>query len=135
MSKDMNEPVFDEKGYDRRTFAPFCLQNCLNTEWNDVRLFFNDWSWFARRYGTDSIDSYYLNGYGVQGLVQAAMIADAIHVPEDRVHFNSEGDTCYIHFRDLDVAIQAAKTASSMIKDVEQIKRMIEIARTHGLED
>ena len=100
-----------------------------------MRLSFNDWSWLASRYGTDSIDSYYLNGYGVQGLVQAVMIAAAIQVLEDRIHFNSEGDTCCIHFKDLDVAVRVAQAASSMIKDVEEIKRMIKIARTHGLED
>src|SRR5262249_55110247 len=130
----MTNPTFDEKGYDRTTYAPFGLQNCLNTKWNDVRLFFDDWSWFQRKYGAESIDGYYLNGYGIQGLVEATLIASGLTVPEGRIQFDSEADACNVHFKDLDIARQAASAAAAMIHDGDQLRKMIVIARERGLD-
>ena len=135
MADDIPSPVFDEKGLDRQTFAPFVLDNWLDTKWNHVRLFFDDATWLNRKYGTDSIAGYYLNGYGIQGLVEAALIAANIQVPPDRIKFDSEADTCNIYFKDLDVAVKAAQVAASMIQDRNRIEKMIEVAREHGLED
>ncbi len=131
----MTGPVFDAKGLDRQTYAPFGLHNLLSTKWNQVRLFFDDWSWFERTHHTEKIDGYYLNGYGVQGLVQAALIAANLQVPEDRIELGSEADACNIYFKDLDVAAQAAQVAAAMIQDRSQIEAMIALARRHGLED
>ena len=130
----MTEPNFDHKNFDRTTFAPFCLENCLNTKWNDVRLFFDDWNWLERQYGAESIDGYYLNGYGIQGLVEATLIAEGITMSDGRIHFNSEADGCNVHFKDLGLALQAAGAASAMIRDVNQFRKMIAIARERGLD-
>ena len=62
---EMKEPSYDEDGSDGETFAPFILNNCLDTEWKDVRLVFGDWDWFEEKYGSEVIDGYYFNGYGI----------------------------------------------------------------------
>jgi hypothetical protein len=41
-----------------------------------------------------------LNACGIQGLVEATLIAAVITVPEDRIQIKSEGDACNVHFKD-----------------------------------
>jgi hypothetical protein len=131
----MKSPVFDAQGYDEKTFAPFWLENCLDKKWQDVRLTFHDWNWFNAKYATDTIDDYYMNGYGIQGLVLAAMHSSGLPVDEDQVHLDSEGDTCNIHFKTMDHAIGAAEAAAAMINDRARLEEMIKVAREKGFED
>jgi hypothetical protein len=48
----------------------------------------------------------------VQAIVRSAMHENG--VPTDDVEFNSEGDTCNIHFRELDAAVRAADLAAAL---------------------
>ena len=130
----MATPTFVD-GHDKTTFAPFELIDCRDTEWGDVRLSFNDWSWLNETYGTDTIEGYYLNGYGVQGLVLACRIAAGLDAYPDGLEPNSEGDTCFLHFSDLDVAIETIQLAQDMIGDRDKIAAMVAVARDHDLED
>ena len=68
----MSTPNFDANGIDRTTFAPFALIDARTSKWKVVRLSFHDWGWFKATYGSETIDDYYFNGYGVEGLVKAA---------------------------------------------------------------
>ena len=122
-------------GRDKTTFAPFELIDCRDTEWADVRLSFDDWSWLSETYSTDSIEGYYLNGYGIQGLVLASRIAAGLDLYPDGLDPNSEGDTMFFHFSDLDMALETAKLAQEMILDREKIVAMIGVARENDLED
>jgi len=100
-----------------------------------VRVSFSDWRWLRATYGVDKIDGYYLNGYGVEGLVKAALFQDGVDLDSPDIFFDSEGDTCYIHFKNLDLAMRAAEVAARMIMSRQSIMRMIEIARAQGFED
>jgi hypothetical protein len=128
-------PTFDAHGKDSTTFAPFVLQDCRSAEWKDVRLSFSDWDWLQAKVGGDSIDDYYLNGYGIQGLVQAARIGAGLEPSCEGMDLNSEGDTCYIHFTDFDQALITAKLASEMINDDATLRRTVAVAKENGLDD
>lgn len=130
----MATPSFIE-GRDKTTFAPFELIDCRDTEFGDVRLSFNDWSWLEKKHGKDSIDGYYLNGYGVEGLVLAARLAAGLEAFPDGMDPNSEGDTCYLHFKDLNVAVETARLGQEMIRDRKKIAAMVAVARENDLED
>ncbi len=131
----MKSPSFDDKGFDEKTYFPFKLQNCLATEWSDVRLFFENWSWLHEKHGGDEIDDYYLNGYGVEGLVKAVLFNAKFDIENEEIEFNSEGSTCYIHFKKLEMAVSAAELASSMISDTKATKKMIAVAIEEGFDD
>jgi hypothetical protein len=131
----MKLPNFDAKGLDTATYAPFTLQNCMATEWADVRLAFSDWDWLHARCGGDTVDDYYLNGPGVEGLVKAVMLEGKLDVESEAIHFNSEGDTCYIHFKDLAEATKVASLAAEMINQSKLFEDAIRIAREHGFDD
>ena len=131
----MKKPQFDEHGCDATTFAPFELEDCLNTEWKDVRLAFCDWQWFQDNYNSDTVDNYYMNGYGVEGLVKACRFSAGLEVEPDSIHYNSEGDTCYIHFTDLSDAVATANLSSTMINSIDNLTKGIQVAREHGFED
>jgi hypothetical protein len=126
---------FDSTGLDTSTFTPFKLENALNTEWQDVRLYFDNWKWFQDTYKTDTIDDYYMNGYGIEGLVKAVLFNADFNLESENIDFDSEGDTCYIHFKNLDDATQAATLAAAMITDLPSIKEMIVIACEQGFDD
>ena len=130
----MKTPQFDEAGIDNQTFAPFVLINALDTEWKDVRLEFSDWNWQITTYGTDTIDDYYLNGYGVEGLVKATLLSNGIDL-ENGIEYNSEGSTCYIHFENLDHAIRVADLSAQMIKDPQSLREAIQVAIEHEFDD
>ncbi|ABW33461.1 hypothetical protein [Acaryochloris marina] len=131
----MKQPKFDENSSDQETFAPFILDNCMNSEWKDVRLIFGEWEWFEENFGTETFDGYYFNGYGLQGLVMAVRLDANLDVEPETIHYNSEGDICNIHFTEMAEAITTANLASEMIKDKAQLKRAIQVARENGFED
>ncbi len=131
----MKPATFEKDGYDSKTFTPFALQNCLDTEWKDVRLSFSDWDWLRGKWGSDSIEDYYLNGYGVEGLVKAVLFSNGIDPYGNGIDYNSEGDTCYVHFTSLETALLAAEWAAAMINDKEKILAAIHTAREQGYED
>jgi len=126
---------FDPDGFDRESFFPFELDDQRDSEWKDVRLSFHDWDWLHQLCGGEDVDGYYLNGYGMQGLVQACCVHAGLSAEMQGVHYNSEGDTCYLHFSSLDDAVQVATLAFAMIHDVAQIKAMVAVARANHLED
>lgn len=120
---------FDADGVDKETFAPFRLDNQLDSEWKDVRLSFNDWEWLAKTYGDDPFDDYYLNGYGIQGLVIACRFQAGLEIESEDIEYNSEADTCYIHFSKMEEAIQTAQLAADMIRNPTKLAAMVDIAR------
>jgi hypothetical protein len=130
----MTEPHFVD-GCDKTTFAPFELLDWRDSEWKNVRLSFDDWGWLHSTYDTDTIDGYYLNGYGIQGLVFAARIDAGLEPFPPGMEPDSEANTCYIHFSDLDTAVETAGLARQMIRDRDKLAAMVALAREHDLED
>jgi hypothetical protein len=120
---------------DSTTFAPFVLIDCRNTEYSDVRLEFSDHAWTAEHIGDDCIGEYYLNGYGIQGLVIATRMAAGLDPLPSGIEPNSEGDTCYIHFEDLQTAIETATLAKEMITDASKREQCAKIAVEEGFDD
>ena len=102
----MTTPNFDSKGIDEVTFAPFTLTDARASKWKDVRLSFHDWDWFTAAYGSDTVEDYYFNGYGVEGLVKAARLAAGAEPYAEGIDYNSEGDACFVHFADLAEAVK-----------------------------
>lgn len=131
----MITPSFDSNQRDELTFAPFVLEDCRDTESQDVRLSFFNWDWLQQKYGSDSVDDYYLNGYGVEGLVKATRLLNNLEPEPDFIEFNSEGDTCYIHFTNFEEALKTAELCAAMMADISSLKRAIAAAREHGFED
>lgn len=131
----MQAPIFKQQGKDSISYAPFVLEDCLATQWADVRLSFDDWDWLQQRYGDAQIDDYYLNGYGLEGLIKAMLLEEGVDVESDAISFNSEGDTCYIHFKELHQAVHVATSAARMIASEQEIKHMIQLAREAGFEE
>jgi hypothetical protein len=127
--------VFDANGCDRTTFKPFVLEDCRGTEWKDVRLRFDDWAALHALAGGDSLDGYYLNGYGVEGLVKAAMVGAGMDPDDDGIDCDSEGDTCYLHFADLATATTAATAAVEIFANRKTLESAVAVAREHGFED
>ena len=130
----MAQPNFTD-GRDAKSFAPFVLIDCRNTEWKDIRLEFSDHDWTQTNVGDDHIGDCYLNGYGIQGLVIAARV-NAGHEPfPPGMQPNSEGGTCYIHFADLETAVETAALAHDMIHDPSKRTACAELAVKEGFED
>lgn len=130
----MTEPRFVD-GRDTTTFAPFILIDCRDSEWNDVRLEFSDWDWRKAHIGGDYLGDCYLNGYGVQGLVFAARLAAGLNPIAAGMEPDSEADTCYIHFSDLETAVETAALAHAMINDPTKRMECAELAVEHGFDD
>lgn len=130
----MKAPTFDEDGSDSQTFAPFVLHNALDTEWKDVRLEFSNWDWLSITYNEDTIEDYYLNGPGVEGLVKATLFSHEIDV-ESGIEYNSEADTCYIHFEDINHAIRTAGLVAEMIADPQKLRAAIKVAIDQEFDD
>jgi hypothetical protein len=53
----------------------------------------------------------------------------------DTMDPNSEGDACYIHFTDLDEAVQTATLCAQMIQDLKLIRKAAKIAEENGYGD
>ena len=130
----MAKPTFVD-GIDSTTFMPFSLIDARGTECNDIRLQFDDWAWLDEKYNTEYINDYYLNGGNVQGLVLAARVAAGLDACADGMELNSDGNTCFIHFKELQVAVHTAELAQKMINDRDEISRLADIAREHDFED
>ena len=130
----MAEPEFVD-GRDCTTFAPFILIDCRDSEWKDVRLEFSDHAWTQKHVGSDYIGDCYLNGYGIQGLVLAARVAAGLEPFTAGMEPDSEGDTCYIHFADLETAVETATLARDMIHDPSQRAACAELAVAEELDD
>lgn len=130
----MVQPVF-VNDRDDKTFAPFILIDCRATEWNDVRLEFSDHAWRQSTIGGDHIGDYYLNGYGVQGLVIAARVKAGLAPIPAGMEPDSEGDTCYIHFADLETAVETATLAHEMILDLTKRTACATLAIEEGFDD
>lgn len=128
-------PAFDARGFDRTTFAPFVLHDCRSTQWADVRLTCDDWAAVHAVAGGESPDGYYLNGYGLEGLVKAAMLGAGLDPEAEGVHGNSEGDTCNLHFKDLEAAVGAATAAAEMLASRAALAGAVAVARERGFED
>jgi hypothetical protein len=111
------------------SYAPFTIADMGDT----VRLSFFDWEWLEKQHGSIEIDGYYMNGPGVEGLVQAVMFANKI--ANDDVESDSEGDACLLYFTNVNLATRVAELAAAMIKDRTQLAKTIEIAREQGFED
>ena len=139
--KELMSPKFNSEGVDELTYAPFVLKNALDTEYRDVRLSFSDWKWLNEKYGRGQsignqyIGDYYLNGYGIEALVKSLMFKNGFDLDSDDLEFDSEGDTCYIHFKSLERAVSVAELASSMISDIHEMEKMIQVARDEGFDD
>jgi hypothetical protein len=131
----MITPNFDDNGVDKATFAPFTLTDARASKWKDVRLSFHDWDWFKATYGSNTVEEYYFNGYGVEGLVKAARLAAGADPEPEGIDYDSEGDACFVHFADLDEAIRTAQLAAEMIKDRNKLTQMIQVARENGFDD
>jgi hypothetical protein len=131
----MSQASFDAEGWDRTTFAPFVLHDCRSSQWSDVRLSFSDWGFIKKLAGGDSLDGYYLNGYGVEGLVKAAMHTAGLDPNDEAIDWNSEGDTCHIHFKSFDTALKAAAAAAKMVATRADVLAAVAVAREHGFED
>ena len=129
------QPNFNADGIDAETFAPVVLVDCLQEEWSDVRLQVYDWDWLRERHGGDTVDDYYLNGHGVQGLVMACRLAAGLEVEPEGVDYNSEGDCCLVHFPTLEVALETAELTRAMLHDPKALKAMIALAREHDFDD
>ena len=131
----MKEPNFDANGKDESTFAPFLLTDARNTKWSYVGLSFHDWDWFKATYGGNTVDEYYFNGYGVEGLVKAVRLAAGLEPEAEGIDYNSEGDACFIHFSNIDEAIKTAEMAADTIKDWDKLLQIIAVARANGFDD
>lgn len=131
----MKKPKFDAEGVDNKTFAPVQLINAMDSEWKDIRLCFADWEWLHRICDGDTVDDYYLNGYGIQGLVMACRLNAGLEVEAEGIDYNSEGDACYIHFENLEDAVETAQLLVAMLKSPAKMLAMIEVARENGFED
>ena len=110
--------------------APFTIDDIAG---RGVRLSFFDWDWLEKQHGSIEIDGYYMNGPGVEGLVQAVMFANKIET--DDVEGDSEGDACLLYFPNVALATRVGELAAAMIKDRAQLAKSITLAREEGFED
>ena len=131
----MKQPTFDSDGVDESTFFPFTLENMMDSEWKCVLLSFGEWDWFTEKHGSDTINDYYMNGYGVEGLVKAARHSAGLEAEPDSIDFDSEGDFCRIEFSDMNDAVETANLTSTMISDATALSKAIVVARENGFED
>lgn len=126
-------PVSADAGDDEST--PFRITDLSTDEGSCHRLLFADWDWLHAHVGSDSVDGYYLNGSGVEGLVRAAMLDAGIQFSDGAVEYNSEGDVCCIEFENLHDANAAMKLAQRMFDDSVRLRTLAAIARREGFGD
>jgi hypothetical protein len=134
----MATPQFGSDGRDRTSYAPFELGKIGGGP--EYFLQFHDWDWLFTNYTADvvdgSINGYYLNGPGVEGLVRAALLEDGMDPDSLGMFCNSEGDCCLIEFgSQLDLAFRTAQLAADMIRDRQKLLNAIAVARAQGYED
>lgn len=115
-------------------FQPFTFVDNSQSKWGDLRVSFDNWEWLKETHG-DDIDGYYLNGYGVQGLVLAARLLKGLPAYTPTMELNSEGDTCYLIFQSYDEAIETIQIASEMINNKSFLLQSIKVAKHHRLNE
>jgi hypothetical protein len=71
----------------------------------------------------------------VESLVKAVMLDAVLDVESEAIHFNSDGDSCYIHFKDRKETTKVATLAATMLNQPKLFEAAIRIAREHGLDD
>ena len=130
----MKTPYFED-GSDTKTFAPFVLEDCGDVFDVDIRLTFGDWGFLLDVVGAEVIDGYYLNGYGLQGLLKAARFDAGIQTSNGRIEYNSEGDILLVLFTDMEDACTTAELAQAMCLDGRRIRALVAIARREGFEE
>lgn len=141
----MLTPKFNRDGIDKKTFAPFELEQVYirdeGERYWDYHLVFWDWEWlwttYKDHYDGEHFEGYYLNGYGMDGVVKACRLQaglepepkrDSEKTPSYFVDYNSEACTCFIHFASLEDAIQTATLACEAINDVTKLIAMTKLA-------
>src|SRR5438045_2868082 len=118
------KPAHFINGSDPITFAPLILDDLQTDQRGDVRLTFGDWDWLANHFEADEIDGYYLNGYGLQGLVKAARFESGHLVATDQIQYDSEGDSLCIRFADPHEACVTAELAQRMLLDKDYLRQL-----------
>lgn len=122
----MKKPVFNAEGIDSTTFTPFVLHDCRETDTEDLRLEFANWEWLEERYGDTELADYDFSGEGVEDLVRAARRSAGLEVYPEGIEYNSDSDTCDVHFVDLDEAARTAELCSEMFNDETLLANAIE---------
>ncbi|MDB5385914.1 MAG: hypothetical protein JWM11_1560 [Planctomycetaceae bacterium] len=128
----MKTPKFNSEGDDKTTFAPVELSK--HPEGAYIQFLVCDWGRIHGAFG-DTVDDYYLNGYGIEGLVMACRLHAGLEPEADNMEYNSEGDACYICFENLDDAVETAQLVSQTLNDRKTLEAMISVARENGFED
>lgn len=131
----MKKPTFDSQGRDATTFAPIILIDFRDTQWKEVHLSFDNWDALLAVAEGEDVDGYYLNGYGVQCLVMACRANAGLEVETEGIVYDSEANTCFIHFTELDEAVRTAELLQPILQDKSRLEEMVHIAREHGFED
>jgi len=130
----MKTPSFDSENFDRTTFAPIVLYNGLDRDEEDVQLNFADWAWLHGQYG-ETVNDYFLNGYGIEGLAMAARLNAGLDPEPDTIDYDAEGDACYIYFDNLEDAIETAQLLYDTRSDRTKVVGMIAIAQENEFGD
>lgn len=113
---------------DENRFAPLTIENALDTEKNDVCLSFANRQWLENQ-NLVFVDDYYMNGYGIERLIQTILVIEGTNPFSDGIEYASEASACHVHFVDVDLAIRTAKLAAKMLNSPAILKKVIEVAR------
>ena len=65
----------------------------------------------------------------------ATRLLNGLEPASETMNPNSEGDTCYIHFVDLDDAVRTATLCAAMIKDKALLRQAAVTAEENGFGD
>ena len=120
---------------DSATFFPFILRNAFGPEGEDYRLVFADWEWLHQKFGSDTISGLYLNGTGLEALIKASRLENHLPLAEDRINYNSEGDTCYIQFSRFEDACATARIAREVLQDRILLEAAIRRIKAENLDE
>lgn len=126
---------FDESGVDRTTYPHVTLTD-LRAEGGTVTLQFDDWDYLKELTGgEDLLDHYYINGYGVEGILQAARLRAGLPIDAEGIVYCSEGSACMVRFKSLDDAEATARRLSNALKKRSSVERLAVISRANGFCD
>lgn len=121
----MKAPNFDNEGADNETYAPVRLSR--DSDGDRFRLVFCDWEWLHAQCGGDTVNEYYLNGYGVDALVKACRLNAGLDPEADGIDSDPEGDACCIYFDNLEDAVETAHLLCEMLHDRTKLIAMTKI--------
>jgi hypothetical protein len=127
-------PRFNADGVDDESFEPFCLQDHRD-ESGSICLMFNEWDWLHDLAGGDSVEGIFLNGYGVETLVQTALSAAGIDPDGDGIEFDSENDACVVYFASVDAAVAAATAARAVLRSPMSLRATAARTRARDFDD